>query len=880
MKTEKRYSGLYFYLIRLFLLSSFFLFFTCHLLAIKGRIVNNKGEFVPNAEIKFTNSEDPESVITTTSDNQGYYNVSLPIFKGNNSNSIQVFNNYPNPFTNGTVIPFNLNEDGDLKVFVSNYIGQLVVILHDGYMPAGFHQLTWNGLSNDGLILKQGFYFYTFVFNNYMVAGKMLMMGNTPTGIEPVSVPLNNLIEDFDPILYNINVKATGHSVLNLSHFSFAGINEKDFTLTKYSPVPYACVGNYLGKEISDGVYEPFYIMGINLGISIPGTNPGQMAATRQQYRDWLNRIGEIGFNSIRVYTLHYPRFYEELALYNHEHADNPIYLFQGIWLDEDQPAGNLYSFTQEFFNDIEEVTDCIYGNRVIPERQGRAFGTYETDVSPWVMGYIIGREVHPDEVQLTDSQNPSQTSYSGTAVSMQQGSPSAIWFTKSIDHLISYERATYGSERPVSQSSWPTLDPLTHPTEQPSSTEDVAEIDMTGIELINAPAGYFASYHAYPYFPDFISEQPNYKTYSDDVGPNSYLGYLTDLKNHYSDFPLVIAEFGIPNSWGNAHFAHSGMNHGGQDEIQQGLDNVRLMKNIHNTNCGGGFLFAWIDEWFKQCWYTNPIGSYLDRRPLWHNVVSAEENFGLISFDEPAPTFSEWAATQANCFLSSVKADFANDFFYLRLQTLSPFAADDTLWIAYDTYRSDWGESILPNGVSINNRAEFVLRITYDSARLFVTEAYNTFGIYHEESGSEQLYHSIPTDGAPWKPVVWKNNHWPDAIDDIGKLIVKHPGQTFSSKDAVIFNGLSIDIKIPWSLIHFTDPSLREVLHDNRNTSVRETYTSDGIALTVSINNCLIETQRHAWPTWNEAPITTEREKASLNIIKQAIQILDFAPN
>lgn len=853
--------------------------FSHYLYAINGKVTNNLGENVSGATVTFVNAEDSSLVYSTVTDATGFYELSLPMVQTGSIKGIVLFNNYPNPVVSGTVIPFQIDAEGHVRVSIFNLLGKEVACLHDGTLNAGLHQIVWNGMLKGGGRVAEGVYFYTVFYNGFMEARKMYCF--QADGMNALPVPVLGAVnaEGLQEVLYNIRVTAIGHHAISLQQVSLNGLSEKNFVLRKNSPVPFARVGNYIGIESSPGVYDPIFVNGVNLGVSVPGTNPGQMAATALQYRNWFNKMGEMGFNAIRVYTLHYPRFYEELAFYNHQHPDKPIYVFHGVWLDEDLPAGNFYTFTQEFKNDIEEVVDCIYGNRTIAERPGRAWGVYQTDISPWIMAFIIGREVFPDEVELTNSVNASQTVFSGQALSIQQASPTAVWFTNCLDHLIVYERTTYGSERPVSQSSWPTLDPLSHPTEQYGSTEDDEEVNLANLNVNLAPAGYFASYHAYPYFPDFISEQPNYQTYSDNDGPNSYLGYLTDLKSHYGNFPLIVAEYGVPNSWGNAHFAHSGMNHGGKDEEGQGYDNVRLMKNIYQSGCGGAFVFGWIDEWFKQCWYTNQIGSTIARRPLWHNVVNPEQNFGLIAFDEAAPDYNQWTATQASCFVSSLNADYSNAYFHLKLNLLNTFTQTDTLWVAFDTYRSDWGESLLPNGVQLNNRAEFALRLTADSAHLFVTEAYNIFGIYHEESGVEQKYRSVPSDGAPWIPVKWKNNHWPDAIDDIGNMKVRKQGQPATSRDAVVFSGNTIEIKIPWSLLHFTDPSLLEVMHDNRNTSQRETYTSDGIAVTLSKDACFVQSQRYVWPEWNEAPTVTEREKASFQIVRQALQTIDFTP-
>ncbi len=114
--------------------------------------------------------------------------------------------------------------------------------------------------------------------------------------------------------------------------------------------------------------------------------------------------IGEAGFNCIRIYTLHPPVFYEKLANYNNRHPFDPILLFQGIWLEEienpsDPEQYDLILREPAFTEEIHEVIDCIHGNKDIPFRPGKSYGTYNTDLSRWVAGYIIGREISPAEV-------------------------------------------------------------------------------------------------------------------------------------------------------------------------------------------------------------------------------------------------------------------------------------------------------------------------------------------------------------------------------------------------------------------------------------------------------------------------------------------------
>ena len=652
---------------------------------------------------------------------------------------------------------------------------------------------------------------------------------------------------------------------------------------------PYATTGDYLGKW--DGKeYQPIFIKGVNLGIGIPGTQAGELAATTEQYQRWLNRMGDVGINAIRLYTLHYPRFYRAIVEYNESNTDKPIYLFQGIWLEEDNPSKDLFDLTSLFDDTIKETIDGVYGNRQIAERRGRAFGSYEVDVSKWVIGWIIGREISPREVKTTNELHGELKSYKGETLQLFNGNPTEIWLAERIDELIEYERNRYGLERPVSFSNWPTLDPLTHPTEPSSSFEDVETIDLGNMDMFNSKAGFFISYHAYPYYPNFISEDPDYRQYEDELGPNSYLGYLHDLKSHYKNMPLLIAEFGVPSSWGNAHFSYSGMHHGGHNEIEQGYYNTRMLNNIYDSRLAGGMLFEWIDEWWKRTWIVDELEMPHDRFRLWHNVASPEENFGLVTFDLGEPDYRKLVENKDTKRIREISAAANAAFFFIKISLNTDLQNGETITIGLDTYRDDLGESILPGDIKTSNRSEFALNVKAPShAQLYVTQAYDLFGIWHNTSKQAQLYHSIASDGDPWVPVRWKNDsehysddgqyYFPETTQEIGKLSVSSESDTVRSMDAIILGYNTIRIRIPWTLIQFTDPSTLSVLHDNGNTVERETAISEGIALSVSLGGELVETGRYSWEPWNEAPLTTEREKLSLEIFANGLKSSDYTP-
>ena len=76
--------------------------------------------------------------------------------------SPSLLRSHPNPFSLSTAatITFELSKTEMVALRVYNSLGQMVRILQEGPMPAGRHQLLWNGADHQGRILPAGLYFY------------------------------------------------------------------------------------------------------------------------------------------------------------------------------------------------------------------------------------------------------------------------------------------------------------------------------------------------------------------------------------------------------------------------------------------------------------------------------------------------------------------------------------------------------------------------------------------------------------------------------------------------------------------------------------------------------------------------------------------------
>ncbi len=69
--------------------------------------------------------------------------------------------NRPNPVAGApTRISFGLTREGPVTLRIYNAAGREVAVLADGTLPAGFHTVTWNGETVDGVRASAGMYFY------------------------------------------------------------------------------------------------------------------------------------------------------------------------------------------------------------------------------------------------------------------------------------------------------------------------------------------------------------------------------------------------------------------------------------------------------------------------------------------------------------------------------------------------------------------------------------------------------------------------------------------------------------------------------------------------------------------------------------------------
>ncbi|WP_110113450.1 hypothetical protein [Bacillus sp. CGMCC 1.16541] len=676
-----------------------------------------------------------------------------------------------------------------------------------------------------------------------------------------------------------------------------------------------AKVGNDYLQMYQDGQWKDVLIKGVNMGIGKPGTFPGETAISKREYARWFQQIGEMNANAIRVYTIHPPHFYEALAEYN-ETAKHPLYLFHGVWLNEEVFYETQDAFskenTKEFKDEIKRIVDLVHGNAKLEERPGHASGNYTANVAPYILGWILGVEWDPEVVLATNEKHKNQPDFNGKYVYTKDAEPFEVWLAEMMEYTIQYEQDKYDWQRPMSFTNWVTTDLLEHPAE-PHDKEDMVSIDPNVIYAKETfEGGLFASYHIYPYYPDLLNYEKRYVDYVDHRGEkNNYAGYLQHMKEVHR-MPLLVAEFGIPASRGLTHKNVYGWNQGFHSEEEQGELVTRLYEDIVEEKMAGGLIFSWHDEWFKRTWntmdYDNP-----DRRPFWSNVQTNEQRFGLLSFD-PGETlkvkvdgqkddWNEWRAQSVYPSSKHLKGMYVtSDEAYLYVRLDADRVELNDYYLLLDTIEEQ-GQSRVPKVPSIKAEGiDFVAELTGEqSSRILVDSYYDTFyySYAHTLNMIDDVEYASKKDNGVFHPIRLalnkeitieqggKQKTYPFDDYEAGKLRFGNSDPASSSYDSLADFYVNtkenmVEVRIPWALLNVKDPSTHEVMGDIWGSGgIEASKTTEGIKIgvvavdkkTQSITDTYPMMQseelaigplyRYQWEAWEE-PSYHERLKQS----------------
>lgn len=606
---------------------------------------------------------------------------------------------------------------------------------------------------------------------------------------------------------------------------------------------------------LREGIWEDFEIRGVNIGTGYPGVFPNEFGISQETYGRWLQLISEMNANTIRIYKIHPPAFYAALAAHNKSH-EQKLYLIQGIDLRED------LMYTEKSIHDREqkeqvlrhtrEVVDSLHGKRLSLE--GGDLCYYRDDVSDYVLGYVLGIEW--DEIfveyicRLEEGLAPHAGAYVSAAASANPFESFLAWWG---DELFSYETSRYGVQKLLSYANWPETDPLVNEVsvgalEIGFQENSEALIDLEQLRLSDqVTSGMFASYNVYPYFPTFL-QYGQYTFYIDDEGVrNPYRGYLMDLTEHHT-CPVVITEYGIPACRGTAyHDVWRGFSQGGSTEREQGAALVQMYNDIRKAGCAGSLVFTWQDEWYKTVW-NEKVLSAPDGRANWCNAQCVEEFYGLLAFEPksgddcvyPDGDIAEWRPQDVIHERGAVRLSARADEKYLHVMVQGTDARDDhaAICLAFDILpdtgaaQAAWHcfERDVDFLLRIGNDGEGELLVHRDAdIAAFSAAIKNKIAVIQEIDAREREL-SITSEG---KDTTFRTvarayrsieerfeTRTPYAAAGLMKEGDANPNHKGYDSNADFFRGDGfVEIRIPWQLLNFYDPSACLIIDDYRKT-------------------------------------------------------------
>lgn len=446
-------------------------------------------------------------------------------------------------------------------------------------------------------------------------------------------------------------------------------------------------------------------------------------------------------------------------------------------------------------------------------------------------------------------------------------------------DAIIGYESTRYKQQRLVAFSNWPTTDPFCYSLVTSTYRFKTAAVNVEHIQPTQQfISGYFTSYHIYPYFPDFLQTEQEAQQFTEDqlnvlfgknqvatitqrlsaLGAPSVHDYLTSadyydsqgrfntyyayLKaiNNFHNIPVVISEYGVTTGRGRAQVdVNTGRSQGFLTEQQQGQYLIECYQDIINAGSAGSCLFSWQDEWFKRTWNTLHAVDLL-KTPYWSDYQTNEQFYGLLTFDpgtEQSVCYvdgdpSEWTEDnlvwQENGLELSMQYD--EKFLYFYVQGFDP--QQSTLYIPLDTTPKSGSTYCENYDISFDRPCDFVIAIdSTDNSRVVVQERYEVLKAnYWEFYDTTDPYISQPERDSPRFVNIdlamrlydivpnLNSNETAGESYETGKL--RHGNANpdapdFDSLADFCFTGDGVEIRIPWQLLNFSNPS-EMMIHDD----------------------------------------------------------------
>ena len=557
-----------------------------------------------------------------------------------------------------------------------------------------------------------------------------------------------------------------------------------------------------------DSTYENFIIKGVDLPSSTAAERSTDFAIEEDTYLDWFRLIQEMGANTIRVYTIYNDTFYNAFYKYNLDNPE-PLYLLQGIQVTDYANNSKEDAYSKDFYyslkQDAKTAVDIVHGKKIITTNKVKGSGIYRKDISPWVLGYIVGSDWNTDTIAYTNHNDHPLEFHGKYFYTTSDSSQFEVLLANVMDSLISYEEDKYHTQSLITFSSSHDTDPFDADTNPISTQDKYVFIDPNHIRSTqNLKSGYFASYQL------------------SGMHANTRL-YLNLLVNHH-EMPVVIFDFAPSTSRGTDTIA------GATNEVQQGQQIIATYQDILESGCNGGFIGSWQDSWSVLTWNTSFA---LDSKQtyLWNDIQSTHTGYGILGFrsneNEINGSMKDWPkSASTHSYEGKPFSTFCDEtglFLFIDQKNLPK---EKEVLLAFDVTPKS-GSKTYEEQTSFNYAVDFILKLTPEKGEYLVHSRYNpTRENYLEQiTGQNPFINPPELDDPEFELYSVICQELAETDDTTGPGPARF--QTYSSGiftvGSSLENSLSdscysqegLEIRIPWQLLNFSNPVAFEV-HDD----------------------------------------------------------------
>ena len=664
-----------------------------------------------------------------------------------------------------------------------------------------------------------------------------------------------------------------------------------------------------LGRDIlrkdESGSWRAFEIRGVDLSTNMPGGAVLDFTPDVEDYTRWLEAIAALGANTVRVYTIADDDFYQALYQFNTSH-DAPLYLLQGLQVSDRANYGFRDIYDDGFLDLLLEngvaAVDVIHGKRVILLGNTSGTGNYRWDVSPWVVGYLVGHEWDSGNIAYLNESTLYPTSYQGEYFST---APQATRFeavlARIMDRIVSYETAKYRQQRLIGFVNGPSTDPFEFTDLYAARYLKYSRLDAEHVLPSDALlSGYYAAYRLNTFSGDYLEYlTPRQADALGDILANLdtsdlYHGYL-DLLGKYHTMPVIAAGYGFSTSrvpiWEDEPPL---------TERQQGQALVEVWQEAREAGWAGGFVSTWQDVWDRRTWNTS-YATFEFRDPLWQDVQTEGQCYGLMAFSLGAQAgacvvdgdASEWTEEDVVWRGAAGSLSMRYDEKYLYFYAESAASEPGVFYIPIDTTPKSGSTYCQEYDLAFERPCDFVIVIDgRGNSRVVVQERYEILWVMHAyDLAREDPYYEIRAVDSPvFRPISVMVEHaspvpvgeWlPAATYETGRL--RHGN---ADPDSPLYDSLAdfcftengVEIRIPWQMLNFASPA-EMMIHDDyyehygvEYLPIDEMY----VGLSAGASDTRIPMAAFPLEGWEKPEVYRERLKESYFILQKCWTALE----